>query len=115
MLMRDLMAEYPDANAVWMRDDGNGSGIAPQLVDYDQMFDNVQMVEIQPKMWISGWIIDGDGDNPHRYQIAFADGNPWESAAQKLGRMGGQSTSEAKKQSSRENGRKGGRPRRKQN
>lgn len=114
MLMKELIAKYPDANAVWYRDEGNGAGFTPQLIDYLPEFGKITMVEIEPETWISEWVIIGEGDNPYRYQIAFTDSNPWESPAAKLGRLGGQSTSEAKRRAARRNGRKGGRPRKQQ-
>lgn len=112
MLMHKLMAVYPGANAVWYRDDGNGCGFDPQLVDYEpDEFDNITMVEVTTGTWISEWIIVGEGDNPLRYQIGFAENNPWEPPAATIGRKGGRSTSKAKAAAARINGRKGGRPR----
>ena len=47
-------------------DDGTADTIADIAVNF-----KLVNYRTEGRMWVSDWIIDGDGDNPYRYRIIF--------------------------------------------
>jgi len=111
MKLAQLLKNYPDANSVWIRDDGNGAGLAKNgemvwVTDFPPANYNVIFVEVNQDTWISEWVYPEGANEGYRYQMAMADNSPWLSPATLLGSLITEKTQAA----SRANGKKGGRP-----
>jgi hypothetical protein len=81
--MLGALLERVEGNAVWLCDDGNGSGLSPSpvepvMVPWDEgmkwLYWNVRMTRLPQQhpcgaTWASDWVIRGEGTNPYRVQI----------------------------------------------
>jgi len=71
--LKNLTDEY-DANAIFVKQDGNGCGDNQDMMlsEIDDNLDEIIMTK-NGLQWESDWIIKGEGDNPFRIRYIFGD------------------------------------------